>query len=280
MYYMWANIAQLNAFRRMKGLEIYQFRPHAGADDKGSSSHLSSAFLVADSINHGIKLQNSKALQYLYYLNQIGVVLSPLAEDSLYVDYSSNPFNTFFERGLRVTLSSDNPMQTHTTDNPLLEEYSIASKMWKLSSTDLSEIARNSVLISGFSDREKKSWLGSQCLLPGVRGNDPSRSNLPQLRIYLRQSVLQNEMTWLSRLDQVYEKAVKDAQLGLVELDLGFAKQITQSSEAAPQEESVGSTGGGEDSVPDTLAVFGPAIAAAAISSVLTFLATRAMGSR
>ncbi len=33
---------------------------------------------------------------------------------------------------------------------PLMEEYSIAAQVWKLSSVDMSELARNSVLMSGF----------------------------------------------------------------------------------------------------------------------------------
>ena len=43
-----------------------------------------------------------------------------------------------------------------------MEEYSIATQVWKLSSVDMCELARNSVLMSGFSDEvgiEKKSLM-------------------------------------------------------------------------------------------------------------------------
>lgn len=33
---------------------------------------------------------------------------------------------------------------------PLIEEYSIAAQVWKLSPCDMCELARNSVLMSGF----------------------------------------------------------------------------------------------------------------------------------
>lgn len=33
---------------------------------------------------------------------------------------------------------------------PLMEEYSIAAQVWKLSSCDMCELARNSVIMSGF----------------------------------------------------------------------------------------------------------------------------------
>lgn len=34
-----------------------------------------------------------------------------------------------------------------------MEEYSIAAQVWKLSSVDMCELARNSVLMSGFSEQ-------------------------------------------------------------------------------------------------------------------------------
>jgi hypothetical protein len=41
-------------------------------------------------------------------------------------------------------------LQIHLTKEPLVEEYSVAAQVWKLSATDLCEVARNSVLHSGF----------------------------------------------------------------------------------------------------------------------------------
>ncbi len=40
-----------------------------------------------------------------------------------------------------------------SVQEPLMEEYSIAAQVWKLSSCDMCELARNSVLMSGFSHR-------------------------------------------------------------------------------------------------------------------------------
>jgi AMP deaminase len=61
-------------------------------------------------------------------------------------------------------------MQFHMTKEPLLEEYGMAKQMWKYSCVDLCEIARNSVLQSGFEDCIKQHWLGSNYNLPGVAG--------------------------------------------------------------------------------------------------------------
>lgn len=41
---------------------------------------------------------------------------------------------------------------------PLMEEYSIAAQVWKLSAVEMCELAMNSVLMSGFSHQVKKDF--------------------------------------------------------------------------------------------------------------------------
>lgn len=60
---------------------------------------------------------------------QIGLAMSPLSNNSLFIDYHRNPFPTFFLRGLNVSLSTDDPLQIHLTKEPLVEEYSIAASV-------------------------------------------------------------------------------------------------------------------------------------------------------
>jgi len=50
--------------------------------------------------------------------------------------------------GLNVSLSTDDPLIMHLTDEPLIEEYSIAKKVFKLNNTDLNEIFRYSCIQS------------------------------------------------------------------------------------------------------------------------------------
>jgi AMP deaminase len=76
-----------------------------------------------------------------------------------------------FTAGLNVSLSTDDPLQFHITKEPLVEEYSVAGQVYKLTSSDLCEIARNSVYQSGFEHAVKSHWLGPQYNLPGPRGN-------------------------------------------------------------------------------------------------------------
>ncbi len=60
---------------------------------------------------------------------QVGLCMSPLSNNSLFLDYHRNPFPTFFARGLSISLSTDDPLQIHLTKEPLVEEYSVAAQV-------------------------------------------------------------------------------------------------------------------------------------------------------
>ena len=59
-------------------------------------------------------------------------------------------------------------------------------KVWKLSSCDMCELARNSVEQSGFSAETKNCWLGPNHSREGVAGNDTTRTNVPDIRVSYR----------------------------------------------------------------------------------------------
>ncbi|KAI8477343.1 MAG: hypothetical protein J3K34DRAFT_397944 [Monoraphidium minutum] len=190
-YFIYANLFMLNKLRESRGLNTFTFRPHAG--EAGDVDHLVSAFMLCDNIAHGINLRKSPPLQYLYYLAQIGLCMSPLSNNSLFLDYHKNPFPAFFARGLSVSLSTDDPVQIHLTKEPLVEEYSVAAQVWKLSATDLCEIARNGVLHSGFPHACKKHWVADEYWRPGPDGNDIQKTNVPNLRMRYRLDTYQDE---------------------------------------------------------------------------------------
>jgi AMP deaminase len=128
---MYANMASLNNWRRIRGFstswmctnavvpqlrtftDTFVFRPHSG--EAGDTDHLTSAFLTAHSISHGILLRKVPALQYLFYLKQIGIAMSPLSNNALFLTYERNPLPDFFKTGLNVSLSTDDPLQFHFT---------------------------------------------------------------------------------------------------------------------------------------------------------------------
>uniref|UniRef100_A0A4W4HC59 AMP deaminase n=1 Tax=Electrophorus electricus TaxID=8005 RepID=A0A4W4HC59_ELEEL len=188
IYYMYANIAVLNQLRRERGLNTFLFRPHCG--EAGAVTHLLACFMTADNISHGLNLKKSPVLQYLYFLAQIPIAMSPLSNNSLFLEYNKNPLLEFHKKGLVVSLSTDDPMQFHYTKEPLMEEYAIAAQVFKLSTCDMCEIAKNSVLQSGLSHEEKVHFLGTNYLKEGPEGNDIRKTNVAQIRMAYRYETL------------------------------------------------------------------------------------------
>lgn len=193
LYYMYANLCVLNHFRTEKGLHPFVLRPHCG--EAGPVQHLVCGYMLSENISHGLLLRKVPVLQYLYYLAQIGIAMSPLSNNSLFLNYHRNPLPEYLARGLVVSLSTDDPLQFHFTKEPLMEEYSIAAQVWKLSSCDMCELARNSVLMSGFPHKSKQYWLGPNYTKEGVAGNDIARTNVPDIRVAYRYETLLDELT-------------------------------------------------------------------------------------
>ena len=64
-----------------------------------------------------------------YPCPQIGIAMSPLSNNSLFLNYHRNPLPEYLARGLLISLSTDDPLQFHFTKEPLMEEYSIATQV-------------------------------------------------------------------------------------------------------------------------------------------------------
>lgn len=197
IYYMFANIASLNQLRRQRGFGTFVLRPHSG--EAGDTDHLAAAYLTSQSISHGITLRKVPAMQYLYYLKQVGLAMSPLSNNALFLHYDRNPFPTFLRMGMNVSISTDDPLQFHLSKEPLLEEYSVATQVYRLSPCDMCELARNSVLQSGWEREIKRHWLGNQFHLPGPEGNVTAKTNVPDIRLRYRQETLMEELELISR---------------------------------------------------------------------------------
>lgn len=192
LYYLFTNLSSLNNLRLKRGFNTFLLRPHCG--EAGDPEHLISAFLTSHSISHGILLRKIPFMQYLYYLDQIGLAMSPLSNNALFLTYDKNPFYNFFKKGLNVSLSTDDPLQFSYTKEPLIEEYSVAAQIYKLSSVDMCELAMNSVKQSGWEYQVKRHWLGKNFILGGTAGNDIEKTNVPDIRTNYREETLQSEL--------------------------------------------------------------------------------------
>lgn len=180
IYHLFANMTSLNTFRRQRAFNTFLLRPHCG--EAGDSEHLAVALLCSHSISHGLLLRKVPLLQYLFYLEQIGIAMSPLSNNALFLAYERNPFHQYFKRGLNVSLSTDDPLQFAFTKEPLIEEYAVAAQIYKLSPVDMCELAKNSVKQSGYEHSIKQQWLGDNFSLPGREGNRMAKTNIPDRR--------------------------------------------------------------------------------------------------
>ncbi|KRG06937.1 AMP deaminase 2 isoform X3 [Drosophila mojavensis] len=208
IYYMFANMTVLNKFRKQRGLNTFVLRPHCG--EAGPVQHLVCGYLMAENISHGLLLRKVPVLQYLYYLTQIGIAMSPLSNNSLFLNYHRNPLPEYLARGLIISLSTDDPLQFHFTKEPLMEEYSIAAQVWKLSSCDMCELARNSVIMSGFPHNIKQQWLGPNYYEDGINGNDITRTNVPEIRVAYRYETLLDELSNIFKVNQTCHQKDSD----------------------------------------------------------------------
>ncbi|KAI8374110.1 uncharacterized protein BYT42DRAFT_500179 [Radiomyces spectabilis] len=241
LYYSYSNMAALNHWRAARGFNTFVLRPHCG--EAGDTDHLTAAFLTSHGISHGILLRKVPALQYLYYLAQVGIAMSPLSNNALFLTYERNPLPQFFQRGLNISLSTDDPLQFHFTKEPLIEEYSVAAQIWKLSSTDMCELARNSVIQSGWENKIKKHWIGHEWYKPGVAGNDMQKTNVPNIRVQFRHETLLEELNALRRYapckdGKVQPPLTKHDMVGSVGLaqSAGIQHHLFHSREQQPTE--------------------------------------------
>ena len=193
IYYLFANMTSLNVWRKRRGFNTFLLRPHCG--EAGDTDHLAAAVLCCHSISHGLLLRKVPMLQYIFYLDQIGIAMSPLSNNALFLAYDRNPFMAYFKRGLNVSLSTDDPLQFAFTKEPLIEEYSVAAQIYKLNAVDMCELARNSVLQSGFEAGLKRHWLGKNHLFPGTMGNAMEKTNVPNIRVGFRHDTLMEELS-------------------------------------------------------------------------------------
>ncbi|GMM52043.1 AMP deaminase [Starmerella bacillaris] len=193
LYYLYANIASLNQFRKRLGYNTFVLRPHCG--EAGDPEHLVPAFITSLGISHGILLRKIPFMQYLYYLEQVGIAMSPISNNALFLSYEKNPIVQYFRRGLNVSLSSDDPLQFSFTREPLIEEYSIAIQIYKLSSADSRELALYSVMQSGFEHEIKKHW-GYDMHSKEI---NIEKTNVPRPRLAFRSETLKHERSLVTK---------------------------------------------------------------------------------
>ena len=129
--------------------------------------------------------------------------------------YSGNPFKKLFKIGFQVSLSSESILfNSSYTQEPMMEEYSVAASIYLLNAADLCELSRNSVLASGYDGWYKSHWIGAVVEKPkdvnvvsepvgmvdvwyDKEPDTRERHNVPFLRRYFRNETLNQEWTFV-----------------------------------------------------------------------------------
>ncbi len=114
----------------------------------------------AQRIGHGTRLIEDSRLTDELAKNGIAVeaCLTSNVQTRATKDYASHPLRTYFERGVRVTLNTDNRLMSGTT---LTAEYAHAAKELHFSVSELCTIARNGFESAFMTDDERKTLLAT-----------------------------------------------------------------------------------------------------------------------
>ncbi|MGI5070337.1 adenosine deaminase [Treponema pectinovorum] len=128
---------------------------HAGEDQDSSSIWDALNICHSQRIGHGISaIKDEKLMEYCAE-KQVPFELAPTSNvfTKKYVkDLKSHPFRTFFDRGMLVTLNTDDPL---FFDVELLDEYWNLKKEMNFTDDELKQVILNSFKASFLSDDEK-----------------------------------------------------------------------------------------------------------------------------
>lgn len=214
MYYFYSRLSMFNQIRYKKSLNTITLRSYCSPDTSTRSSQFSTCnhfftesteslvcnlLLCNGGLLRGEGLWLAPAtLEYLFYLFQIPIIVSPLSSISLHssliknpvsevfyysndnnnedknnirhsrdvtveeqTSYRNNPFMSLLKIGFKVSISSKSILfNSSYTLEPLMEEYSVAASIYLLNAADLCELARNSVLCCGYEGFYKAHWAG------------------------------------------------------------------------------------------------------------------------
>jgi AMP deaminase len=143
----------------------------------------------------------------MYYVSQFGMALCPLSNDKLFLKLKDSPIGLYHRLGMNISLNTDDPLQFHSTADPIAEEYLLSAKAFDLNDHDLGEIATNSVRMSNFDHETKADWHGNTYYLTGkVVSNQPDKTNVTDIRSDFRDRALRREHKYLLEKSSRNEK--------------------------------------------------------------------------
>ena len=131
---------------------------HAG--EEGPASYIKDALdlLKVERIDHGVRAVEDPALMERLAEEQIALTVCPLSNVKLRVfpDLRHHTLKLMLDQGLRVTINSDDPAYF---GGYIGQNYLEIAQALNLTRAELVTLARNSLLASFVSDKEREPWL-------------------------------------------------------------------------------------------------------------------------
>jgi adenosine deaminase/aminodeoxyfutalosine deaminase len=131
---------------------------HAG-ETTGPEAIWEALAIGSERIGHAVSaIQDEKLLQNLRARSAIGLELNPTSNvrTGVCASFAAHPLRRYFERGLLVTLNSDDPA---LFGSDLANEFLLAHTEQGFTREELRRLAANSIRASFLPENEKSSWL-------------------------------------------------------------------------------------------------------------------------
>ena len=146
-----------HAFEKAKAAGLLSL-PHAGETAGPESIWGSLKALQADRIGHGVRAIEDPSLLATLKVKQIPLEINPTSNTCLkvFASLSDHPFRLLDDRGLFVTVNTDDPPLFNTT---LVQEYQVLVREFGYDAAGLTRIARNAFLAAGAEPELKERLL-------------------------------------------------------------------------------------------------------------------------
>ena len=147
----------LKAKRHFPAMKLYI---HGGESLDARNENLIDAYLLGVSrVGHGLNLYRFPDLHAKYAASEICLEVCPISNQTLgYTkDIRNHPATEYLRSGVALSLCSDDP--AYMENETLTDDFFAAAVGWELSLADLKQLALNSLLYSGLSEKRKTESL-------------------------------------------------------------------------------------------------------------------------
>ena len=136
----------------------FRLTAHAGEADGPQSIWSSLIDLQVERIGHGVRaVEDPLLVDYLLGKNiPLEVCITSNLKTKVFQSVNDHPFKYFFEKGLRVTINSDDPPMFGSN---ITDEFELIHKEFNYSENEISKLTKTAIDVSFLSESEKKIHL-------------------------------------------------------------------------------------------------------------------------